>query len=162
MMTFQFGTIVTAFAATLALAMAGCGKSSSSGGGGSATTDGSGGGPTTVATANGCDPAKAVDETASSDVTIKFPLSATSFTYTPACIKIKKGSKVTFAGQFAEHPLSGGTVDDASTMHKDASSPIKETKTGTKATFTFADTGTFGFFCEFHFASGMKGAVFVE
>ena len=38
----------------------------------------------------------------------------------------------------------------------------KDTATGMSASFTFPTAGTFGFFCEFHFGSGMKGAVFVE
>jgi plastocyanin len=167
MMTLRFGTIVTALAATLALGSVACSSSKGSGGGGGTDTNGAGGsggsaGGSSTEAVNGCDPAKAKDMTSSADVTVKFPVSATEFAYTPACIKIKKGSKVTFAGEFADHPLSGGTVDDQAAMHKDAKSPIKETATGTKATFTFPNAGSFGYFCEFHFSGGMKGAVIVE
>jgi plastocyanin len=105
---------------------------------------------------NGCDPATAEDHTADSNVTITFGGSL-GLKYAPACIKIAKGNSVTFSGSFSSHPLSGGADGN-----KDTSSPIAETSTGSSATFTFANAGTFPFFCEYHFSSGMEGAVFVQ
>jgi len=110
-----------------ATALPACGNSSTTGGGGSGGGSG--------AMVNACDAATAEDHTG--DATTTIGVGTTGLTFTPACIKIKKGNK-------------------------DAASPIAETTTGTTATFTFPAAGTFGFFCEFHVASGMKGAVFVE
>jgi plastocyanin len=104
---------------------------------------------------NGCDPATAEDHTADSSVTIMFPVGGLK--YSPACIKIAKGSSVTFSGSFMNHPLSGGTSGTP-----DASSPITHTMTGTSADFTFSEAGTFPYYCDFHFSSGMEGAIFVE
>jgi plastocyanin len=81
----------------------------------------------------------------------------TGLKYSPACIKINKGSSLTFNGSFSSHPLSGGLDGSA-----DASSPITHTTTGSTATFPFPNAGTFGFYCDFHFGSGMEGAVFVQ
>jgi plastocyanin len=156
-MTLRFGTIVMMTTAALALAAAGCGGGGGSGSGGGNGNGGAGGGaPQDV---NGCSASGAKDETASSNVTVTF---GSSLTYSPACIKIKKGSKVTFSGDFTLHPLQAGTVDTSEMMHPDASSPIKETNTGMSKAFTFSDSGTFGYYCENHFSVGMKGAVVVE
>ena len=106
---------------------------------------------------NGCDPATAMDMTGSTAVTITFPM-GTSFVYSPACVKVKKGTMVTFSGPFASHPLAGGN----SPPTVDTTSPITETKTGTTATFNIANAGNFGFFCEFHQSLGMKGAIFAQ
>jgi plastocyanin len=163
MMTLRLGTIVMALTASLATLGAGCGGGGSSGSGsGSGGGNGSGGGM--AQGVNGCAASQAKDETSNSNVVVKFGGTATNpdFTYSPSCFKIKKGGKVTFEGAFASHPLSGGTVDSASMMHPDTSSPIKQTSTGTSATFTFPDAGTFGFFCQIHFGIGMDGAVIVE
>jgi plastocyanin len=65
---------------------------------------------------------------------------------------------VTFNGAFASHPLSGG--NNPPTV--DASSPIKQTSTGTTATFAMSTAGTYGFFCDLHYTLGMMGALFVE
>ena len=105
---------------------------------------------------NGCDSATAVDHTADAAVTINF----SGFMYDPACIKVKAGTDVTFQGSFATHPLRGGTVSGATAM-EDPNSPIKATNNGMKATFTMTNAGDYGYYCNVHYASGMKGAVFV-
>jgi plastocyanin len=64
---------------------------------------------------------------------------------------------VKWSGTFSSHPLTGGQDGTA-----DPSSPIQHTATGTEATFTFPNAGTFPYYCDFHQASGMEGAVFVE
>jgi plastocyanin len=88
-------------------------------------------------------------------VTITFPNAA--LTYAPPCIKVKAGTKLVFNGDFSSHPLNGGT-----NCTTDATSPIATTSTGTTASFTLANTGTFGWFCEFHCSLGMQGAAFVQ
>jgi plastocyanin len=105
---------------------------------------------------NGCDPATAEDHTADTTTTITFPVGGLK--YSPPCIKIAAGHDVKFSGDFASHPLRPGTVDPVT---PDANSPIKNTDTGTSATFTFTTAGTFGYYCSFH-QPGMAGAIFVQ
>jgi len=67
---------------------------------------------------------------------------------------------VKFMMAFASHPLK------PSAMRGDtANNPIKETTTGTEASFTFDKTGFFGFFCTIHGAAdngnNMAGVVWV-
>ena len=109
---------------------------------------------------NGCDPARAVDLTGQSAVTITFAGSPT-FTYTPACFRVRAGTAVTFKGSFAFHPLVGGTVTSGATL-PDPASPIRTTSSGTSAAFTVSAPGTYPFYCDFHALSlGMKGAASV-
>ncbi len=158
MMTLRFGTFLAVMTVALAALGAGCGNSKSSGSGGGNGTGGGG----MEQTVNSCSASTAKDETGSSDVTVKFGGTTPGLAYSPACIKIKKGGKVTFAGDFSLHPLAAGSIDASSMMHPDSSSPIKSTSTGMSKTFTFPDSGTFGYFCENHFSVGMDGAVVVE
>src|SRR4051794_24077061 len=74
---------------------------------------------------NGCDPNTAVDHTADANVDIAFPTSK----YAPSCVRIKKGSSVTWTGDFEVHPLTPGTVSAAGAK-EDTNNPIPETKTG--------------------------------
>ena len=73
-------------------------------------------------------------------------------------MRVSIGTTVTFASNFASHPLSGGDVE---TRAAEDGSPIQATSSGTEAAFTFASAGSFGFYCEVH-APSMAGAVFVE
>lgn len=107
---------------------------------------------------NGCDKATAVDMTASAMVKVAVGPNLMTV-YSPACIRIKKGMSVTFEGNFAAHPTVGGTV--GAPPMPDSSSPIKQTMSGTSATFTFDLAGTYPYYCEYH-APTMAGAVFVE
>lgn len=132
---------------------AGGASSSSSSGSSSSGSSSSSSGSVTV---NGCDQASAEDHTTDTAVNIDFGGSL-GLKYAPACIRIKTGTSVTFTGSFSSHPLSGGSSGTA-----DASSPITHTTTGSSATFSFPDAGTFPYFCELHFSSGMEGAIFVE
>lgn len=110
---------------------------------------------------NGCDPATLLDYTLNPSPAVTFP--GTGLEYTPSCIKIKVGQSVLFLGTnatFVQHPLSGGLVQGNAKVD-DPTSPIKKTSTGQNATFAFPATGAFGFFCDYHFPAGMKGAVYV-
>jgi plastocyanin len=117
------------------------------------TTSGTGGGNTSIT--NGCTEAMATDDTSMTAVTITFG-GNDGLKYSPACVKVKSGTMVTFSGDFTTHPLSGGVSGT-----KDATSPIKETTTGMSASFTMSTAGTFGFFCEVHQSLGMQGAIYV-
>lgn len=133
----------------------GTGGTATTGGTGGTTTTGTGG--STGSTVNDCDAATAEDHTTDADTTIE----SMGLAYSPNCIKIKAGSTVTFSSDFSVHPLVGGEFANGMKM-PDANSPIQSTTSGTTATFTFPDAGAFGFYCDFHVGSGMKGAVFVE
>lgn len=115
---------------------------------------GSGGGDPGL---NGCVQATADDLTGMATATIQF----VGLSYSPPCIRVKAGTKVTFEGNFAGHPLEGGTVING-VPTPDAMSPITKTNTGMSATFTLMNAGDVPYYCTFHAASGMKGAIFVE
>jgi len=105
-----------------------------------------------------CGTKAVVDESSQSAVTIDFGGSA-GVAYDPACIRVKPGTAVTFSGNFAIHPLAGG--DSPPTV--DTSSPIKETKGGSSATFTLKKAGTYNYFCEAHHATNhMEGTIVVQ
>ena len=105
---------------------------------------------------NGCDSSTAKDETANATVKITF---GSDLKYTPPCIRVKKGTDVTFEGTFSSHPLVGG---EATLPPKpDGGSPIKATMAGTAVTFTMDLAGNYGYYCEYHVPS-MAGAIFVE
>lgn len=107
---------------------------------------------------NGCDPAMATDLTAMTAVTLNFGGITLGAKYDQPCIKVAKGTMVTFAGSFLNHPLAGGNMPPA----VDATSPIAVTTTGTSATFTLGTAGAFGYFCQMHYGSGMEGAIVVQ
>jgi plastocyanin len=143
--------LLASMGAVLATGACGGGTGGSGGNTGTTTTTGAGGGAIT----NGCTEGAATDDTSMTAVTISFPVGGLK--YSPACVKVKKGTMVTFSGNFTSHPLSGG---DGGT--KDPTSPIAETTTGMSATFTMSTAGTFGFFCEIHQSLGMQGAIYVQ
>jgi plastocyanin len=134
----------------------GTATSGSNGGGGTMTVSSSGTGTSTLV--NGCDPATAEDLTAMASVQIDFPVAGLK--YSPACFRVKAGATLSFVGNFMMHPLTPG-VDGTF----DGNSPIQVTDVtpaGGSADFVMKDPGTYGFYCNFHWSSGMQGAVFVE
>lgn len=106
---------------------------------------------------NGCDQATADDLTGMTTATIQFA----GLSYSPACVRVKAGTKVTFEGSFALHPLQGGAVIN-NVPTPDANSPITLTNSGMTASFTLANAGDVPYYCTSHAISGMKGAIFVE
>src|SRR5262249_24783533 len=73
---------------------------------GSDTSDGSSGSGGPAA----CDASSATDLTMAAAPTVKFGTAGPGSSYSPACIKIKSGQSVTWDGNFAGHPLQGGSV----------------------------------------------------
>lgn len=133
----------------------GAGGAGGAGGmGGAGGAGGSGGGAMLI---NGCDQATAEDFTGMATPTVQF----VGLSYSPACMRVKAGATVTFEGNFASHPLEGGTVTDGIPM-SDPNSPITKTNTGMSASFKLSNEGVVPYYCTFHAASGMKGAIFVE
>lgn len=126
---------------------------------GSGSSSSSGGGVTLV---NGCDPAKVEDHTNQAAVEIKFGDAVTGFfKYAPPCISVSKGTKVTFTGLFAAHPLRGGEVK-AMVGTVDPASPITSTDAGTGATFTLANVGQVPYYCAAHTLQNMFGLIVVK
>jgi plastocyanin len=138
----------------LAAGLVACGSDGEpSGQGGSAGAGGSGM-PVVV---NGCDSTMAIDKTKDTITTVTFA----GIEYTPRCVRIHAGSTVVFTGNFASHPLVGGTVAGA-TATPDPGSPVPPTDVGTEITFTLAKSGAHPYYCSAHASSGMMGAIFVE
>jgi plastocyanin len=143
MKTKTFWALACLVGSALVAACGGGGGTGGSGSGSGGSTSSSTGGGGMV---NGCDPSTTMLTTG--DATITFPTTAAPAQYSPNCVKIKAGSKVTWNGDFSMHPLTG-------------SAPIMDTMTGMSASFTFPTAGTFAFNCQFH-PSIMLGAVIVE
>jgi plastocyanin len=145
--------------------MGGMAGSTSSGLGGMAGAGGMGGmggsggmgGGSNEAAFNGCKLSSADDYTAMNMATIQFA----GLSYSPKCMRIKSGTTVTFEGNFGSHPLEGGTVANGIPT-SDPASPITKTQSGTSAMFTLNEAGVVPYFCTFHAAANMMGAIFVE
>jgi plastocyanin len=115
---------------------------------------------------NGCDPTTATDLTAMSAVSIDFG-GTFGLAYSPKCIKVSAGTKVTFNGSFSTHPLKAGVVQSGAEVPDAAGTtplPTATTglNTGTTATFTMSSAGSFGYYCIPHGTFGMNGAIFVQ
>ena len=122
------------------------------------TTTTPGGTTTTLASIHGCTIGAATDLRADATPTVTF----TSFQYTPKCARIAAGQSITFEGDFAFHPLVGGTVSGG-TQTRDFASPIGKTSSGSSHAVVFPSAGTFPYYCDNHGAGfGMVGAVFVD
>jgi plastocyanin len=117
-----------------------------------------------VLTVNGCTAATAEDHTGMSSVTIDFG-GVAGLTYTPRCIRVRAGTRVTFNGSFSFHPLQAGTVSGAVATPAAAGTtplPTSPVSTGTTASFVVAPVGAYGYYCTLHATFGMNGAIFVE
>ncbi len=138
------------FSVLLAASMLACGGDddgetlTNGGGGDSPGGDGDGGAAGPV---NGC--ATFEDKTAESAITITWSLSLAG--QPGACLKVKKGTTVTWSGDLTEHPLSasGGTTPN----------PISVGAT-TGGIVTFGKPGTYGYVCTKH--PTMTGAIEVS
>lgn len=79
--------------------------------------------------------------------------------YTPRCLRVKRGTSVTIAAS-SHHPLQGILMEDGSL------NPIANGSAGATAakTVIIEETGIFGFYCEAHsdeLGSRMGGAIWV-
>lgn len=108
-----------------------------------------------VPTVNGCSSASYTDGSAPGfNRTVSFTFSA----YTPRCLTVAVGQSVTFSGAFGSHPLLPGTAPSSSGPGS-SGNPIAATSAGSSATFNFAAAGVFPYYCNFHEAAGMFGAI---
>jgi plastocyanin len=115
---------------------------------GAATDSGSDTG-TAVTSLNGCTAADYVDRTAATaDRTVTW-----GFNQTPKCMKIAAGQRVTFNGDFTQHPL----VEKGGNTPNPFSSP--QGSGGTR-TVDFGVVGTYGYECAIH--TSITGAILVQ
>jgi plastocyanin len=93
----------------------------------------------------------------SNGTTINF----TNFMYTPKCLKVTKGTSVTFSGDFSMHPLRPSAKRGIT-----SGNPITATDSGSSKSFTFDSPGVYAYFCNIHGpaddGTGMEGAIWVE
>ncbi|MDC0741947.1 MopE-related protein [Polyangium mundeleinium] len=112
-----------------------------------------------VASINGCDVTTAVEKTTVPSVEITFP--GPGLVFSPACVKVKVGTNVTFSGDFSLYPLEGGHVENGAVIPAAAGPFVPATNAGTSTTFTMGKAGTFPYVSPAHANAGMIGAVFV-
>jgi plastocyanin len=135
-----------------------CGDSGTGGAGGSGGTgSGGSGGSGMPVLINGCDSSMAIDKTDDAITTITFA----GIEYTPRCVRIRAGSMIVFSGNFAAHPLVGGTVN-GSTATPDPASVVPGTSSGSEVSFALSKAGAHPYYCSIRASSGMMGAIFVE
>ena len=75
--------------------------------------------------------------------------------YSPRCLVVHVGQSVSFAGDFSSHPLRASSRGSTG-------NPVQSTGSGTSASFTFAATGFFPYYCTQHgddLGNGMAGVV---
>ena len=116
-------------------------------------------------TVNGCGPASTM-LTAAMVTSVGFG-GGIGFAYSPKCLKVKVGTKVTFdgsvVGAFGTHPFMGGEVKNGVKVPAVSGPfiPITNNPAISSKTFTMTSAGTFPFYCDFHALGGMTGTVFV-
>ena len=75
--------------------------------------------------------------------------------YSPRCVRVRAGTRITFSGDFASHPLRPSTRGTSGNL-------IPATNTGDRAGIIFGSPGFFPFYCQFHgdgSGGGMAGVV---
>jgi plastocyanin len=132
------------------------GTGGSAGAGGSAGSGGTGGSGMPVMV-NGCGASMAIDKRSDAITTITFA----GIEYTPRCVRVGEGAMVVFSGDFASHPLVGGTVN-GSTGTPDNASPLQPMSSGSELHVSLSKVGSVPYYCTAHVGSGMMGAIFVE
>jgi plastocyanin len=116
-------------------------------------------------TVNGCGPASTM-LTSAMVTSVGFG-GGIGFAYSPKCLKVKVGTKVTFdgsvVGAFASHPFIGGEVKNGLKFPAITGPfiPVTNDAAISSKTFTMTSAGTFPFYCDFHALGGMTGTVFV-
>lgn len=129
-------------------------------GGGSAPPPASPAAANNAAIVNGCNGGDYSDHTSDAtaqDTHVKWDESIASSN--DRCIKVKQGSKVTFEGDFAKHPLTASGGESVSPLagigERVANPGTPEEYAPTK----FEKTGVYGYVCTKH--PEMKGAILV-
>jgi len=111
---------------------------------------------------NGCTTADYDDQSATEAPRV-IQIAVSGLDFSPRCLTIAAGQTVRFEGSLSAHPLAPGNPNNAHAGSPD--SPIQATSSGSSVEFTFADSGTFPYFCELHSfgnGEGMAGVVHVK
>jgi plastocyanin len=99
------------------------------------------------------------DSAAGANRTITFG-GAAGLKYSPKCMIITAGQKVTFAGDFTSHPLVGAEYQGFGGSYP---TPIPSTSSGSASIdVTFPTAGLYPYYCTFHAGSGMTGVLWVQ
>lgn len=77
--------------------------------------------------------------------------------YTPRCIIIEAGQRVSFEGSFREYPMTSGTSADPTLGSP--YNPIFYRSTGDFAAYTFSRPGDYVYSCQFYESQGMRGLI---
>lgn len=121
-----------------------------------------GGNPNGFTPMNGCDPETAEDL---QDLTVEIQFPVNGFKYSPNCVIIHATHNINFQGldgsNFVSHPLVPGVVEGG-VATEDTDSPIVRTETGDTQTVYFDAPGQFGYYCDYHYAQGMMGVIYVK
>jgi plastocyanin len=83
-------------------------------------------------------------------------------TYDQKCLAIAVNQQVTFSGSFTTHPLSPGLAPSRPGGTDSQNNPIRSTSSGSSASFTFVNAGTYPYYCTAHQSQGMYGAIQVS
>ncbi len=148
-------------------AMAGTGGTASSAGGAMAGIGGANAGASGTAGDNGGSGGSSFMAVAPCNSETDYVSDPTTITwegahlYTPACLKVKVGTSVTFSGLFSTHPLEPSAMRGTLTGN-----PIKKTREDGDRTFTFSTPGFFAYWCTYHGSdttgANMTGVIWVE
>jgi plastocyanin len=92
------------------------------------------------------------DPVANASVTISFPTAPSPAQYTSRCVKVKVGTKIVFAGSFANHPLeaNGGDTPTPIKLTNSNNEPPVGPSGSPELVLTMSSAGSFGFQCMFH------------
>jgi plastocyanin len=133
---------------------AGNGGSSVAGSSGMAGGAGTAGAPP-ITKVYQCTASSAEDHLNETMVTIQ--VAPMGLVYSPACIRIKQGTTVTWTGSSSLHPLEG-SMTEGTQPNWIPSGPL----TDSSIVLKFDQVGSYGYQCQNHGADGMTGAIFVE
>lgn len=115
---------------------------------------------TTARADNGCLPGDFVDWRGRAQVEIGNTDPTNPYRYRPRCTLISEGTVVRFVAvpDFGSHPLYAGRIVNGM-PEMDPSSPIGSITSGQVQERRLLAWGEFPFFCDFHYAMGMKGSI---
>lgn len=112
----------------------------------------------TAQSVNNCLAADYLDRRGQNPVTVSAATQPGIFRYTPPCLIVDAGTTVNFSLNFGAHPTIGGRVI-AGVGTPDPESPIGARTSGSMAAVLFASGNIYPFYCDFHVAQAMMGAI---
>lgn len=114
--------------------------------------------PTAGPATHECEDADFVDRTAGADGSRTIMATPAAFAFDQPCMTVRAGQSLTFAWDFAAHPLAAG-VAPGHPGDSAEPTPIEGQTTGSTYTVAFPTAGDYAFYCSTHFHSGMLGVV---